>query len=126
MDNLSHCPLSALNRALRACRTDDVSVPVLLAASPRTSCYTVFVSPKSQLRNVTVSLEEDVARWARIEAARRDTSVSRMLGDLLKERMTAQDAYEKAMRRALGRKPFLRSTGKYLTREEAHDRSRLR
>jgi hypothetical protein len=90
------------------------------------SCYTVFVSSKSQLRNVTVTLEEDVAQWARIEAARRDTSVSRLLGELLKERMTAQDGYERAMRRALGRKPFLRSTGRYLTREEAHDRSRLR
>ena len=84
------------------------------------------MSSKSQLRNVTVTLEEDVARWARIEAARRDTSVSRLLGELLKERMTAQDGYERTMRRALRRKPFLQSGGRYLTREEAHDRSRLR
>jgi hypothetical protein len=41
----------------------------------------------TRLRNVTVTLEEDVAQWARIEAARRDTSVSRLLGELLKERM---------------------------------------
>ena len=89
-------------------------------------CYTIFVSAKSQLRNVTVTLEEDVAQWARIEAARRDTSVSRLLGELLKERMAAQDNYEQAMRRALRRKPFLKSPGRYLTREEAHDRARLR
>ncbi len=44
---------------------------------------------KSQLRNVTVTLEEDVAKWARIEAARRDTSVSRLLGEMLKEKMTS-------------------------------------
>jgi hypothetical protein len=50
-------------------------------------CYTVFVSSTNRLRNVTVTLEEDVAQWARIEAARRDTSVSRLLGELLKERM---------------------------------------
>lgn len=43
---------------------------------------------KNRLRNVTVTLEEDVAQWARIEAARRDTSVSRLLGELLKERMS--------------------------------------
>jgi GH35 family endo-1,4-beta-xylanase len=49
------------------------------------------VSPKYRLRNVTVTLEEDVAQWARIEAARRDTSVSRLLGELLKERMSTQD-----------------------------------
>lgn len=81
---------------------------------------------KSPLRNVTVTLEEDVARWARIEAARQDTSVSRLLGDLLKDRMSAQNAYARAIRRALGRKPFLRSEGRYLTREEVHDRTRLR
>jgi hypothetical protein len=84
------------------------------------------VETKTQLRNVTVTLEEDVAQWARIEAARRDTSVSRLLGALLKERMTAQDGYERAMRRALARKPFLRSDGNYLTREEAHDRASSR
>jgi hypothetical protein len=84
------------------------------------------VSSKTSLRNVTVTLEEDVAQWARIEAARRDTSVSRLLGGLLKERMAAQDGYERAMRRALAREPFLRSDGRYLTREEAHDRTGLR
>jgi len=84
------------------------------------------VSSKSQLRNVTVTLEENVAQWARMEAARRDTSVSRLLGELLKERMSAQGGYERAMRRALDRKPFLKSDGRYLTREEAHDRTRLR
>jgi hypothetical protein len=91
---------------------------------PRVSCYTVYVS--NRLRNVTVTLEEDVAKWARVEAARRDTSVSRLLGALLKERMSAQGGYQKAMRRALRRKPFLRSEGRYLTREEAHNRARLR
>ena len=92
----------------------------------RISCYTVLVSSRTQLRNVTVTLEEDVAQWARIEAARRDTSVSRLLGELLKERMSAQAGYERAMRRALSRKPFLRSNGRYLSREEAHDRAGLR
>ena len=45
------------------------------------------MSSPNRLRNVTVTLEEDVAQWARIEAAKRDTSVSRLLGELLKERM---------------------------------------
>jgi hypothetical protein len=48
------------------------------------------VSSTRRLRNVTVTLEEDVAHWARVEAARRDTSVSRLLGALLKERISAQ------------------------------------
>ncbi len=92
----------------------------------RISCYTDLVSSTNRLRNVTVTLEEDVAQWTRIEAARRDTSVSRLIGTLLKERMAAQSDYEKAMRRALSRKPFLRGNGRYLTREEVHDRARLR
>jgi hypothetical protein len=62
----------------------------------------MFVSTKPQLRNVTVTLEEDVAQWARIEAARRDTSVSRLLGELLKERMGAAAA-EGSVAEAAGR-----------------------
>ena len=78
------------------------------------------------LRNITVTLEEEVARWARIEAAKEEVSVSRFLAGILKQRMAAQDDYSRAMRRALGRKPFLKTDGRHLTREEVHDRSRLR
>jgi len=81
---------------------------------------------KSHLRNVTVTLEERVARWARLEAARKETSVSRLLGAILKERMLEKDHYERAMRRAVARKPFLKTDGRYLSREEVHDRARLR
>jgi hypothetical protein len=36
------------------------------------------------------------------------------------------DEYERAMHRALAGKPFLHSDGKYLTREQIHERDRLR
>ena len=49
------------------------------------------MSQPRRLRNVTVTLEEDVAQWARVEAARRDTSVSRLLGAILKEFMATGD-----------------------------------
>ena len=81
---------------------------------------------KRKLRNITITLEEDVARWARVEAAREDTSVSGMLAEILKARMEKRDGYQRAMRRALARKPFLKSDGKYMTREEAHERASLR
>jgi hypothetical protein len=81
---------------------------------------------KSRLRNITIALEENVARWARLEAARHDTSVSRLLARILEEQMVQEDEYERAMRRALGRKPFLKSAAPYLSREEAHDRAGLR
>jgi hypothetical protein len=41
-------------------------------------------------------------------------------------RMNEQDGYQRAMRRALARKPFLKSDGRYLSRERVHDRPRLR
>lgn len=81
---------------------------------------------RSKLRNITITLDETLARWARIEAARNDTSVSRFLADLLRARMTDEDEYNRAMQEALAREPFLKSSGPYLTREEAHDRERLR
>ena len=81
---------------------------------------------KTKLRNVTVTLEEPVARWARIEAAHKETSVSRLLGEILKERMLQNDGYDRSMRRALARKAFRKRPGRYLSREEAHDRSGLR
>ena len=81
---------------------------------------------KAKLRNVTITLEESVAKWVRIEAARRDISVSRLLAGILKERMQERDSYEAAMRRALAREPFLNSDGPYPTREEAHERSCVR
>lgn len=81
---------------------------------------------KPKLRNVTITLEETVARWARIEAAKQDTSVSALLATLLTQHMHDKNGYETAMRRALARKPFLKTDGRYPSREEAHERSRLR
>ena len=81
---------------------------------------------RSRLRNVTITIEEPLARWARLEAARQDISVSRLLGEFLKERMIEKEGYQRAMRRALARRPFLSTDGRYLSREEAHDRANLR
>ena len=79
------------------------------------------------MRNVTITLDEKVLRWARIQAARLDTSVSRLVGDMLGERMEAEEIYGRAMRRFLGRKPVrLKDTGSYPSREELHDRHHVR
>jgi hypothetical protein len=68
-------------------------------------------------------MEESVAEWARLEAARRNTSVSRLIGEMLAEKMRHDDAYERAMREALEFKSFGPSDGRYFTREEIYDRS---
>jgi hypothetical protein len=74
------------------------------------------------MKNVTVTMEDTVADWARMEAARRNTSVSRLVGEMLADKMRHDDAYERAMREALEFKSFGVSTGPYLTREEVYDR----
>jgi hypothetical protein len=40
----------------------------------------------ARLRNITITVDEDVARWARIEAAKEDSNVSRLVGEMLRER----------------------------------------
>lgn len=81
-----------------------------------------------RLKNITVTLEEDVARWARVEAARRDTSVSRLLGELLRGEMVRTTRYQTAKRAYLGKEPRIhRRPGQSLpAREELHDRTGLR
>lgn len=78
------------------------------------------------MKNVTVTMEDSVADWARMEAARRNTSVSRLVGELLAEKMRHDDAYERAMREALEFRSFGASSGRYLTRDEIYDRAARR
>jgi len=76
------------------------------------------------MKNVTVSMEETVADWARMEAARRNTSVSRLIGEMLAEKMRHDDAYERAMNEWLSRDTRWKSDGSaYPSREDSHDRS---
>ena len=73
------------------------------------------------MKNVTVTMEERVADWARMEAARRNTSVSRLLGELLAEKMRHDDAYERAMNEWLQREVRFSSDGSpYPTRDEIY------
>ncbi len=64
------------------------------------------------MKNVTVTMEEGVAEWARLEAARRNTSVSKLIGEMLGERMRHDDAYERAMNEWLQRDQAFKSDGK--------------
>lgn len=75
-------------------------------------------------RNVTVTLDEETARWVRVEAARRDVSVSRFLGDVLEERRSRTEGYEAAREVFLAREPRpLRRPGVDLPRrDQVHER----
>jgi hypothetical protein len=69
--------------------------------------------------NLTITADEETLRWARIEAAKRNTSVARLVGDLLREKMQKDETYDKAMREALKFQP-LPLEGRYLTRDEIY------
>jgi hypothetical protein len=80
------------------------------------------------VKNVTITLDEETARWARVEAARRDMSMTRFVGQMLRERMTAAEAYETAMEEYLSRSGrALKDAGEhYPARDELHERADLR
>jgi hypothetical protein len=79
------------------------------------------------MKNVTITLKEEVAQWARVWAARHNTSVSRLLGQMLESRMKEEEYFDTAKKRFFSRKPVaLKRGGKYPTREEIHERNVLR
>ena len=79
------------------------------------------------MKNVTVTLDEQTARWARVEAARNDVSLSAFLREMLERAMAAQESYPQAMSRYRSREAVeLKRTGRYPSREEVHERVRLR
>ncbi len=81
---------------------------------------------RNRLRNLTITVDEAAAEWARIQAAKKDMSVSRLVGRLIEEQMKREDEYARAMEESMARKPFGKSTGKLLSREEVHDRASSR
>ena len=80
------------------------------------------------MKNVTVSLPEETARWLRVAAAKADRSVSGWLADMLEEMRRQDDEYEAAMERCLAIEPrkFQWVGGRKPTREELHDRAGFR
>jgi hypothetical protein len=80
------------------------------------------------MKNITITLDERTAAWARIYAAQRGKSISRLLGEILQERMREVRDYNEAMRRYLSKKPFKFQwvDGHPLTRDELYDRANLR
>ncbi len=80
------------------------------------------------MKNITITLPEDVARWLRVKAAEDDRSVSRWICELLERTRRREDDYEVAMKRYLARKPrkIEWPEGRRPTREELYDRSGLR
>lgn len=77
--------------------------------------------------NLTITTDEATLQWARIEAARRNTSVSKLVGEILARASKEECIYEAAMQDFFSRGPYLESAVRddgrsWPTREELHGR----
>lgn len=71
----------------------------------KTTIDTILVShDTSVVKNVTITVDEEVLQWARVQAAVHNTSVSRMLGECLRQQMRHTLDYDAAQRQFLMRK----------------------
>lgn len=79
--------------------------------------------------NLTITTDEETLLWARVEAAKQNTSVSKLVGQLLAEQRKKSDEYARAMDQYLSSPPWQlpdeppRADGRrWPTREELYDR----
>jgi len=74
-------------------------------------------------RNITIRISDEAARWARRKAAEEDTSVSRLVGEMLERQMRQTDEYWAAYERWKVDHPLAKvSASDRMSREEVHER----
>ena len=80
------------------------------------------------MKNITITIDEQAAAWARVQAAERNMSLSRYVGEMLREKVRHSREYEAAYRAFLAEKPLdLKGPWEpYPPRDELHDRPVLR
>ncbi len=78
--------------------------------------------------NITIKVDADLARDAKVFAARRGTSLSRLVAEQLETLVRGDEAYAAARRRALARlrQGYDMGGKRPLSRDEVHDREDLR
>ncbi len=81
----------------------------------------VFQYPRA-MKNVTVTLPEDLALWLRIRAAEQNRSVSNWLGDVIARLKRRDDEYQLTMERQIAAEPepLKRPGDRYPARESLH------
>jgi len=77
------------------------------------------------LKNVTITLDTELAHWARKKAAEENISVSKLLARILEREMRASDSYWRAFEEWKKRDRNLGvaiNASKRFTRDQAHER----
>ena len=79
------------------------------------------------MKNVTITVEESALEWARIQAAKRNTSVSRLVGEMLADKMRHDDAYTRAYTQwRTDTRTWCSDGSAYPTRDETYERGQSR
>lgn len=75
------------------------------------------------LKNITITVSEEAASWARKRAAEENTSVSKLVGRMLENQMRMTDEYWRAFDRwkKIGGIKGIDAAGRF-SRQEAHER----
>ena len=76
------------------------------------------------MKNITITLPDDLARRAKVLAAEHNTSVSKYVGELLAEKVDAELRYEQSMRQWNAHKPSVLNESRkpYPSRSDVHER----
>ena len=92
--------------------------PRLRALSALFSCYTGFVA-----RNLTIRISDEAILWARRQAVEENTSVSRLVGEMLERQMRLSDQYWRAFDHWKSNRPLAGlGAAERLSREDVHGR----
>jgi len=74
-------------------------------------------------RNLTIKISEEAALWARRKAAEENTSVSRLVGEMIERQMRLSDEYWRAFEHWKSSRPIAeRGAAERMSREEVHER----
>src|SRR5258708_19020703 len=109
-----------VHRGTGGIRRGSVSTPTCKSREPWAliSCYTDSVH-----KNITIKISEQLARWARRKAAEENTSVSRLVGDMLERQMRLTDEYWRAFEHWKSVQPKAEvGAAERLSREDTHER----
>ena len=74
-------------------------------------------------KNITIKVSDDLAHWARKQAAEKNTSISQLVSQMLEEQRRATDEYWKAFEdwKTQGPVPGFDASKRW-SREKAHER----
>ena len=71
------------------------------------------------MKNITITLDEQAAAWARVQAAEQNMSLSRYVGEVLRDKMQHSSEYSDAMKTATNFRP-VKFAARPLKREELY------